>query len=184
VRLICPPGWSAEPDELALVLPPGEYLDTAIALRAPADPSPGLYPVRAELTVAGRGVPAPWRQPVEDVCVVSVGAPRAAELLRLVSGPESVRVRAGATAPVTVTIATQAAAPVAVEAHLISPWGTWEWIGPAVVGTELHPGSATPLSFEVSPPPWAQPGRWWALVRLAAAGCLVYSPAVSVEVVS
>jgi alpha-mannosidase len=35
----------------------------------------------------------------------------------------------------------------------------------------------------VTPPPWAPVGRWWALVRVAGAGRLLYSPAVPLEVV-
>jgi hypothetical protein len=68
------------------------------------------------------------------------------------------------------------------EAHLISPWGTWEWLGPAVTGAELPAGGTITLDFDVTPPEWLSPGRWWALIRVAAAGQLVYSPAVAVEV--
>jgi alpha-mannosidase len=31
-------------------------------------------------------------------------------------------------------------------------------------------------------PPWTAPGCWWALVRVAGAGKLLYSPAVPLEV--
>ncbi len=39
----------------------------------PADVEPGVYPVRAQLAVTDAGVPAAWRQVVEDVALVSVG---------------------------------------------------------------------------------------------------------------
>ncbi|MGW0161181.1 glycoside hydrolase family 38 N-terminal domain-containing protein [Mycobacterium sp. NPDC003323] len=183
VRLICPPQWSAEPDEMTFVLPPGEYLDAEIAVDVPAAAVPGLYPVRAELAVTGgRGLPACWRQVVEDVCTVQVGQPAGAELLRLIAGPSEVAVRRGGRTRLHVTIGTDAHADLAVEAHLISPWGTWEWLGPAVIGAELPAAGMVTLDFDVAPPEWVTPGRWWALVRVACAGRLVYSPAVSVVV--
>jgi cyclohexanecarboxylate-CoA ligase len=39
-----------------------------------------------------------------------------------------------------VTVGTDARADLALEAHLISPWGTWEWIGPASCGAVLPAG--------------------------------------------
>ena len=71
-------------------------------------------------------------------------------------------------------------ADLAVEAHLISPWGTWEWIGPAVIGAELPARGSSNSSFDVTPPAWLEPGEWWALIRVGCAGRLVYSPAVKV----
>jgi alpha-mannosidase len=185
VRLLCPPGWSADPGELPLVLPPGEHLATDVVLTMPGAVRDGLYPVRAELVVTGSdaaSMPPSWRQAVEDVCVVTVGASADAELLRLVSDPEPVDVKAGESAWLGVTVGTDAHADLAVEAHLISPWGTWEWMGPAVVGREVPAGGTVELGFDVAPPVWAQPGEWWALIRVGCAGRLVYTPAVKVRV--
>ena len=81
-----------------------------------------------------------------------------------------------------VTVATDAQLDLAVEAHLISPWGTWEWAGPAAVGATLPARGQADLGFDLEPPPWADAGQWWALVRVAAAGELRYSPAVLVQV--
>ena len=136
VRLLCPEGWTVDPAELPFMLPPGEHLETDVLLTAPPAAPPGLYPVRAELALTGQHVSMPpaWRQVVEDVCVVSVAAPPTDSLLRLVSEPQPVEVKAGDVARLTVTVATDAHADIAVEAHLISPWGTWEWIGPAAWG--------------------------------------------------
>ncbi|MGV0602110.1 NEW3 domain-containing protein, partial [Mycolicibacterium pulveris] len=138
VRLRCPDGWTAEPAELSFMLPPGEHLDTEVTLTAPPAVAPGLYPVRAELALGGHAsMPPSWRQPVEDVCVVSVDAPPDDRLLRWVTEPSPVEVAAGETARLAVTVGTDAHAGIAVEAHLISPWGTWEWLGPNAVGAEL-----------------------------------------------
>ncbi|MBU9763612.1 alpha-mannosidase [Mycobacterium sp. TNTM28] len=184
VRLSAPPGWDVQPDELAYVLPPGEHLETDVVLSIPADVAPGLYPLRAQLAVTGSdsgALPPSWRQVVEDVCVVTIGAPEA-QVLTLVSEPQPVEVKAGETAGLTITIGTDAGAGLTAEAHLISPWGTWEWMGPAAVGVELPAGGTAEIGFEVAPPPWVEPGEWWALIRVGCAGRLIYSPAVKVTV--
>ena len=79
-------------------------------------------------------------------------------------------------------VASAAGAPVALEAAVVSPWGTWELVGPRAVGAELPAGGEVELAFDVTVPPWAAPGSWWALVRVAGAGRLLYSPAVPLEV--
>jgi alpha-mannosidase len=185
VHLLCPQGWATEPAELAFVLPPGEHLETDVVVTMPPGLPPGLYPLRAELAVTGSDaalMPPSWRQTVEDVCVVSVDEAVDVDLLRLIKDPEPVEVSAGETARLAVTVGTDAHADLAVEAHLISPWGTWEWMGPAVVGGELPARGKVELRFDVAPPVWAEPGEWWALIRVACAGRLVYSPAVKVSV--
>ncbi|MGV0715770.1 NEW3 domain-containing protein [Mycolicibacterium sp. XJ662] len=184
VRLRCPTGWTADPAELSFMLPPGEYLETGVSLTPASAVAPGLYPVRAELTLTGNhtSMPPAWRQTVEDVCVVSVEAPPDDRLLRLVTEPVPVDVKAGDTARISVTVDTDAHADIAVEAHLISPWGTWEWMGPAARGAELSARGTAELEFDVAPPPWVQPGEWWVLIRVAGAGSLLYSPAVKVVV--
>lgn len=185
VHLLCPKGWNAEPAELSFVLPPGEHLETDVVVTMPPGAPPGLYPVRAELAVTGSdatSIPPAWRQTVEDVCVVSVAAPADAAVLRLISDPEPVEVSAGKTARLAVTVGTEAHADLSVEAHLISPWGTWEWMGPSAVGGEMPARGTLELGFDVTPPVWTEPGEWWALIRVGCAGRLVYTPAVKVTV--
>ncbi|BBX74879.1 alpha-mannosidase [Mycobacterium shinjukuense] len=181
VELVCPDGWSAAPAKLPFTLCAGGYLDADVVLAIPAQARPGHYPVRAQLGLSGE-VPAAWQQVVEDVCVVTLGTAEPPELVYLVEGPADVEVAAGDSARLSVTVGSHACANLTVEAHLISPWGTWEWVGPAVQGADLPPGGTVELVFDVTPPPWWQPGRWWALIRVGAAGWLVYSPAVSVTV--
>jgi alpha-mannosidase len=148
----------------------------------PANGQPGLYPVRAQLRVTGSGVPPAWRQVVEDVCTVAVGAVRDDRLLYLVDGPADVELAAGGSARLSVTVGTQARADLALEAHLISPWGTWEWMGPPALGAVLPARGRVALGFDVTPPVGLEPGQWWALVRIGCAGRLVYSPAVKVTI--
>ncbi|MDT4998523.1 MAG: hypothetical protein QOK12_628, partial [Mycobacterium sp.] len=85
-------------------------------------------------------------------------------------------------ATISVTVGTGAYADLAAEAHLISPWGTWEWLGPCVIGAEIPARGSVTLDFAVTPPASVGPGEWWALIRIACAGHLLYTPAVKVAV--
>ncbi|HWS93676.1 MAG TPA: NEW3 domain-containing protein, partial [Mycobacterium sp.] len=182
VRLVCPDTWSATPGELPFTLCSGDHREADLVVSIPARTRPGLYPVRAQLRITGDAVPAAWRQVVEDVCVIEVGALHETDLVYLVDGPADVELAAGGTARLTVTVGTHARADLALEAHLISPWGTWEWIGPAALGAVLPARGTVELGFDLTPPAWLDPGKWWALVRVGCAGRLVYSPAVKVTV--
>lgn len=182
VTLVCPHGWSARPAELPFILRPGEHLEADVVLTMPAHAAPGLYPVRAQLAITGDDVPPAWRQVVEDVCVISVAEASDGGLVYLTDGPADVEVAAGSSARLAVTVGTDACADLNLEAHLISPWGTWEWIGPAAKGAVLPTRGTVELGFDVTPPVWVQPGQWWALVRVGCAGQLVYSPAATVTV--
>ncbi|ORA81041.1 alpha-mannosidase [Mycolicibacter kumamotonensis] len=180
VTLACPAGWTATPGEHPVRLAAGQHTITPVAVRVPPEAAPGLYPIRARLDLTG-DVPRSWRQPVEDVAVVRVGDPGPGRLL-YVDGPSDVEVSAGRTARLSVIVGTDAHADLAVEAHLISPWGTWEWSGPAAVGALVPARGCVEIAFTLSPPVWVQAGTWWALVRVGGAGALVYSPAVRVTV--
>jgi alpha-mannosidase len=182
VAVICPDGWTVTPAELPFTLCIGGHQETDIALRIPAGSQPGLYPVRAQLRVTGDEVPPAWRQVVEDVCVVQVGARPDTDLIYLVDGPADVELAAGESARLAVTIGSGAGAALSLEAHLISPWGTWEWIGPPAVGAVVPARGTVELGFDATPPTWLEPGEWWALIRVGCAGQLVYSPAIKVTV--
>jgi len=161
------------------LLPRG-YREGVITVRVPDEVVPGHYPVRVQLTLTG-DVPPAWRQTVEDVCVITVGDPDE-ELVSLVSGPHDIVVARGGTARLTATVAIGARADLPVEAHLISPWGTWEWISPDSRGAVAKAGSSVDVNFDVTPPPWLTPGTWWALIRVGCAGRLLYTHAVRVAV--
>ncbi|ODR07176.1 alpha-mannosidase [Mycolicibacillus koreensis] len=175
------PGWATAPVR-TVSLAPGAHTDTEVVVDVPAHAEAGLYPVTARLRLTDPGLPAAWGQPVEDVCVVTVGDPAAARLLYLVDEPAEVDLSAGDRATLSVTVGTDARADLAVEAHLISPWGTWEWTGPPCRGATVPAGGTATLRFAVAPPPWVSPGQWWALIRVGAAGRLLYSPAVRLVV--
>jgi uncharacterized membrane protein len=183
VRPALPGGWRAEPAEVPFGLSPGGHLTSAFAVTAPAGTEPGRYPVRVRVEPAGDALPASWRQVVEDVAVLTVGASiEQTGLIRLSADPEPVRLARGERGRLTVRVASAAGAPIALEAALVSPWGSWEFTGPRLIGAELPAGGEVELAFDVTVPPWAAPGNWWALVRVAGAGRLLYSPTVPLEV--
>ncbi len=182
VRVLAPPGWTVGTTELPFVLPPGEYLESTVEVDVPPGAAPGLYPVRAELAATGAAIPARRgiRPSRTSACCRWGGTTTSC------CGCSRVRrrstVAAGEQARISVTVATDAHADLALEAHLVSPWGTWEWLGPNIVGDVVPARGSVTLTFDAAPPVWTTPGRWWALLRVACAGALVYTPAVSVEV--
>ncbi len=185
LRMRYPRGWGedAAVERVAARaegLPPRGHRETHVTVRVPGEAESGHYPVRAELALSG-DVPDAWRQPVEDVCVITVGDVDE-DLVRLIAEPADVVVERGQRTRLTATVASSAHGDVNLEAHLISPWGTWEWIGPAATGAVLPAQGTAEVGFDVTPPPWLTPGRWWALIRVGCAGRLLYTPAVSVTV--
>ncbi|TDV50752.1 NEW3 domain-containing protein [Actinophytocola oryzae] len=182
VRVAVPDGWTAAPAEVPFGLPPGGHLTSEITVTRPSGVADGRYPVRVSAELAGE-VPASWRQVVEDVAVLTVGhVPEREPLIRLSGEPEPVRLARGGSGRLAVRVASSAGAPIALEAAVVSPWGTWDLVGPRLVGGSVPAFGEVELAFDVRVPEWAAPGRWWALVRVAGAGRLLYSPAVSLEV--
>ena len=55
----------------------------------------------------------------------------------LVDEPTDIEVAVGDSARLAVTVGSDACADLALEAHLVSPWGTWDWIGPQTRGAVL-----------------------------------------------
>ena len=177
-RVIPPPGWTAAPAELPFGLPPGGHLTSEVTVTPPPDMPPGRYPVRVQAELVG-AVPPSWRQVVEDVAVLGTDE---GALIRLTAAPEPIRLARGESGHLSVRVASSALAAIALEAAVVSPWGTWDLVGPRVVGAEVPAGGEVELSFEVNVPAWAQPGSWWALIRVAGAGRLLYSPTVPLEI--
>ena len=176
-RLVGQPGRAAVHAAARRI--PGGRVDVTM----PAEVVPGWYPVRAQLAGHRRATSRPpggrpsktsawWRSvgpTTADWCDSSRARRRRGGRGRL-GAPG--RHRAAPTHAPTSSL----------EAHLISPWGTWEWLGPATLGAELPARGTVELDFDVAPPAWVEPGEWWALVRVACAGRLVYTPAVRVTV--
>jgi hypothetical protein len=90
-------------------------------------------------------------------------------------------------APLTLTLTSSAASRLRGEAMLISPFGTWGpdgiMLGPWSAGFAIEPGRTTTLEFGVDVPPTARPGsRWWAMVKVAWFGSVLYTLVVPLRV--
>ena len=119
---------------------------------------------------------------VEDVCAVSIGEAES-ELVRLVAGkPTGHVVAPGETAWLSVTVGTDASRrDLAVEAHLISPWGIPGAGRAGGRGVVLRAGSTVDigLTWPRCPGDARSGGRW---SGIGCAGLAVGHPAVAVTV--
>jgi hypothetical protein len=70
------------------------------------------------------------------------------------------------------------------EAQVISPYDTWDFIGPWTQGFAVDAGEATIVDFDIAPPPGTPPGDWWALVKIMYFGRLHYTQSVAVRIVA
>lgn len=179
VRLVAPPGWSATPAELPFTLPPGGSARATVSIERPRSAAPGRYPVRAQVDV---------EPVVEDVLLVDVPEwglldDGPVQPLWIARPPEPVSLRPGERTEVRVAVASALWAPIAVEARLVSPWGTWDFVRPWVACGELPARGRAEFTFSVAVPRWATTGRWWLRAKVAGAGLVRRSPVVPLEVV-
>jgi len=68
------------------------------------------------------------------------------------------------------------------EAQLVTPFGSWEVLGPWTQGFSVGPGASTVLRFAASVPVTARHARWWALVKVMYYGRVRYTEAVPVVI--
>ncbi|MFD4691617.1 NEW3 domain-containing protein [Streptomyces sp. NPDC058463] len=173
VEFILPEGWSTRTGPLPYDLEPGGHTSRTVRITPPAAAEPGTYWVRARTAHDG--------QVFEDVTRVLIGDAPADEPVAT-QGTSEVRLAPGESGAVEVTLTSQVRTPVSVQAQLISPWGTFELFPEWDKGTEVPALGAAVVRFPVTVPAGTRPGRWWAVVKLAAAGWLHYTEAVEIEV--
>ncbi|MFD4973185.1 NEW3 domain-containing protein [Streptomyces sp. NPDC058424] len=174
VQLDLPHGWLADADTVVYDLQPGGHTARPVRITPPDSAHPGTYWLRARTTYDG--------QTFEDVTRVLIGDAPAVEPTAILETP-AVRLAAGQSGTVEVRLASAARTPVQVQAQLISPWQTFDLFPRWNTGTEVPAHGDACLRFPVSIPAGTRPGRWWAVVKLAAAGWLHYTEAVEIEVI-
>ncbi|MYW63112.1 alpha-mannosidase [Streptomyces sp. SID8379] len=175
VHLILPEGWSADTTVIPYAIEPDGHLAHRTRVAPPDDAEPGTYWLRARTTHDG--------QTYEDVTRAVIGAESVTEPTAKLLTPV-VRLAAGERGTIEVRLASDVLTPVTVQAQLISPWQTFGLFPQWNTGAEVPARGAHTLRFPVSVPFGARPGRWWAVVKLAAAGRLHYTEAVEVEVIA
>jgi hypothetical protein len=201
VDVVVPAGWRADPGTRPVRLAERGHTRFPLTVTAPADAEPGLYFARVRLAVGA--------DLLEDVITMVVQGGAADDIVPPPAGPEinhadqlkgttadearplglelsvvtdAVDVTCGEKATLTVRATSTAADDIDGEAMVVSPWGTWHLIGPYTNGFHVPAGASTEVSFEVSAPAHAQPGTWWAMVKLMWFGRVQYSPAIPVRV--
>jgi hypothetical protein len=81
-----------------------------------------------------------------------------------------------------VVLASGAHGDLPVQARVLSPRETWEFVGPFCVGGVVPGQGRLALDFTVSAPEWASAGSWSAVVRVAAGELVRTTPAIRLEI--
>ena len=139
-------------------LPARGYADWDVRVRARPGTPPGRYVVAAQISddlgqviedtafvqAGGPGEPDLY-QPLDQVlpAVEASTAATAAELDLAVLTP-ALRLAPGATGEVAVEVTNRLASPLRAEAQLVSPFGSWEALGPWTQGLHAAPGTRAP----------------------------------------
>jgi alpha-mannosidase len=184
-----PQGWRVEPATVSYDLVPGGHAASPVTLVPASDAVPGRYAVAAALTDPHGGA-------TEDVVVLTIGEASADPLLEatppLEADPlldvrieqESIEVAAGDSVVVHALVRNHAHSPVRGELQLISPYGTWDALGPWSQGFEVPADGTARIPLRIAPDRTARPGRWWFLAKVMAFGHVSYTAASSLEVVA
>jgi hypothetical protein len=88
----------------------------------------------------------------------------------------------GESGELTVSLHNQAAGDVHGEAQLISPYALWPVSTPWTQPFAVAAGGDSTLSYRITVPPGAEPGQWWALVKVMYFGRLRYTPTASITI--
>lgn len=204
LTVVGPEGWRIEPESRPVALEPGGHTLFPLAITLPHGAvEPGMYFVRVQL-----GVPdSVGETVVEDVVNVLVGddgvfvpPPPGAEIelhmqtqgtksesarptgLEITSITPELTMAPGERSTLRVGLANRTHGRIDGEAMPVSPWGTWDYIGPYAVGFGLEAEAEGEIEFDVAVPIDAAPGRWWAMVKLMWFGRAQYTAAVPVVV--
>jgi hypothetical protein len=182
--------------DLRYDLAPGGYAAWSLSVRVPPGTTPGRYFVAARIR-------DDLGQLVEDTAMVAVGerlwpdpALPAEEALELMQADYAagaaeaevavltpgLRLAPGSEGELQVRVTSALASELRGEAQLISPFGSWEMLGPWTQGFSVAPGASTVLRFAVHVPVTARHAQSWALVKVMYYGRVRYTEAVPVVI--
>ena len=182
--------------DLRYDLAPGGYAAWGLSVRVPPGTTPGRYFVAARIR-------DDLGQLVEDTAMVAVGerlwpdpalppedalelmqadyAAGAAEAEVAVLTP-GLRLAPGSEGELQVRVTSGLASELRGEAQLVSPFGSWEMLGPWTQGFSVAPGASTVLRFAVHVPMTERHAQWWALVKVMYYGRVRYTEAIPVVI--
>jgi alpha-mannosidase len=182
--------------DLRYDLAPGGYAAWSLTVRVPPGTAPGRYFVGARIrddlghliedtvmvAVGERRWPDP-ALPAEDALELMQAdyASGAAEADVAVLTP-GLRLAPGSDGELQVRVTSGLASELRGEAQLVSPFGSWEMLGPWTQGFSVAPGASTVLRFAVQVPVTARHAQWWALVKVMYYGRVRYTEAIPVVI--
>ena len=197
VELVTPAGVAVTPSQdLRYELTPGGYAAWDLTVRVPPGTAAGRYFVAARIRDELGYL-------VEDTAMVAVGECRwpdpdlppeeTLELLQAdyIAGAAEVdltvltpglRLAPGGQGELLVRVTSGLASELHGEAQLVSPFGTWETLGPWTQGFSLAPGTSAVLRFAANVPVTVRHAQWWALVKLMYYGRVRYTEAIPVVI--
>ena len=182
--------------DLRYDLAPGGYAAWDLSVRVPPGTAPGRYFVAARIrddlghlvedtamvAVGERNWPDPALPPEDALELMQADyAAGAAEAEVAVLTP-GLRLAPGSQGELEVRVTSGLASELRGEAQLVSPFGSWEMLGPWTQGFSIAPGASTVLRFAVHVPVTARHAQWWALVKVMYYGRVRYTEAVPVAI--
>ncbi len=198
VELDVPAGLTAQYGQpLNYDLPAGGHAAWDITVRAAPGVGAGRYFVAARIRDS-------LGQLLEDAALVAIGESAAPdinlpldELLPLIEADQQaaadeidiavvsadVTVAPGQQGELAIRISNRIASQIRGEVQLVSPFGSWQLLGPWTLGFAAEPGAGVTLRYPVVVPASARPGaQWWAVAKVMYFGRVRYSPATAVTV--
>jgi hypothetical protein len=203
VELVVPTGITVAAAEdphaasLDYELAPGGYAAWELTVRAAPGTAAGRYFVAARIhdefghliedtamvAVGERRWPDPHLPPEESLELLQTDYAAAAAEVELEVLTPQLRLIPGARGELQVRLTNRLASELHGEAQLVSPFGTWQMLGPWTRGFGAAPQDSVTLRFTVSVPETERPGsQWWALVKVMYFGRVRYTEAVPVVV--
>ena len=182
--------------DLRYDLAPGEYAAWGLSVRVPPGTVPGRYFVAARIrddlgqlvedtamvAVGERSWPDPALPPEEALELMQADyAAGVAEAEVAVLTP-GLRLAPGGEGELQVRVTSGLASELRGEAQLVSPFGSWEMLGPWTQGFSVAPGASTVLRFAVHVPMTERHAQWWALVKVMYYGRVRYTESIPVVI--
>ena len=182
--------------DLRYELAPGGYAAWDLAVRVPPGTATGRYFVAARIrddlghlvedtamvAVGERRWPDPDLPPEETLELMQADYSAAAAEVDLAVLTPELRLAPGSQGELLVRVTSGLASELHGEAQLVSPFGTWEMLGPPAQGFSVAPGTSTVLRFAASVPVTARNAQWWALVKVMYYGRVRYTEAIPVVI--
>jgi hypothetical protein len=197
VELITPAGVTVTPGrDLRFELAPGGYAAWDLTVQVPPGTAAGRYFVAARIrdelghlvedtamvAVGERRWPDPDLPPEETLELLHADYSASAAEVDLAVLTPGLRLAPGGQGELLVRVTSGLASELHGEAQLISPFGTWEILGPWTQGFSLEPGTSTVLRFAANVPVTARRAQWWALVKVMYYGRVRYTEAIPVVI--